>query len=673
MMKKIYLLFIFIFLFTITGCNDLLDILPDDKPELKDAFKDRYNAEKYLFTCYNNLPKYVDPANTLGLGAGGDIIYNERNTGGGLGSGPPATMMIFLKGNNAANPYMNFWDGSNGAPKNLWQGIRHCNVFLENIQIEDGGPLDLDEMLRDQWVAEAKAIKAYLHFYLFQLYGPIPIMDKSTPISAKGDEVNVYREPVDKVVDYIVNTLDEAIEHLPSLDQLDVVSEYGRMTKTIAKSIKAKTLVLAASPLFNNNNYYSGIKDNRGVELFPTGDSKARWERALEACDEACRAAEADGGVILITTDGGNNAIFGTNITNINDTTKAMVSIRQAVTEPWNHEVIWATNESDTKLQRWSTMLSNDEWFNLAGSGGSDLGQRHAPTLNVVEMFYSSNGIPIDEDEEWDSKGWYKNRYKTELPDEEHQKYFIKKGQETAILHFNRSLRFYASVGFDGGIWEGRGNSLAESSYPNMIRHFGSGMKHTETYGGYPFSGYLAKKLSHLKTTYTETRATLVAERYSFPIIRLADMYLLLAECLNEVGGPDQTDSTGHNAYYYLDLIRARSGMEGIVESWEKHAIVRYKNKPKEVNGLREIIQRERLNELAFEGHFYYDVRRWLIAEDMFNKPILGWNKDGENKQDFYNIRVLLQPRFSMKDYLMPIRVNTLLQNKNLVQNPGWN
>jgi hypothetical protein len=673
MMKKIHDFIILFFLLALAGCNDVLDILPDDKPELKDVFKDKFNTEKYLFTCYANLPTYADPVNTLGLTAGGDIIYNERNIGGGLSAGPPAPMMIFLKGNNAANPYMNFWDGSNGAPKNLWQGIRHCNVFLENIQIEDGGPRDLEEDLRDQWMAEAKALKAYFHFYLFQLYGPIPVIDESVPISAKGNEVKVYREPVDKVADYIVKTLDEAIEHLPSLSQLDIVSEYGRMTKTIALCIKAKTLILAASPIFNNNNYYAGFKDNRGVELFPFGDSDARWQRALQACDEACRSAEADGGKILITLDGGNNAIFGTNITNINDTTKVMVSIRQAVTESWNHEVIWASNESDTRLQRWTTMLSNDEWFNFGGTGGEDLGQRHAPTLNVVENFYSSKGIPITEDAEWDSKGWYKDRYKTQLPDAEHKKYFIKDGQETAILHFNRSLRFYASVGFDGGIWEGREKSLALASHPNMIRYFGSGMKHAESYGGYPFSGYLAKKLSHLKTTYTETRITLVRTRYSFPIIRLADMYLLLAECLNEVGGPDQADSQGHNAYYYLDLIRDRAGMEGVVDSWNKYALPKFQNKPKDKDGLREIIRQERLNELAFEGHYYYDVRRWLMAENLFNKPILGWDKDGENKADFYNIRVLVQPRFSMKDYLMPIRVNTLLQNKNLVQNPGWN
>src|SRR5690606_30298885 len=230
------------------------------------------------------------------------------------------------------------------------------------------------------------------------------------------------------------------------------------------------------------------------------------------------------------------------------------------------------------------TMLSNDEWFNLAGSGGADIGQRHAPTMNVVESFYSANGIPIEEDADWAKNGWYKNRYATQVPDDEHSKYFIKRGQETAILHFNRSIRFYASVGFDGGIWEGREKPLNQASFPNFMRYSGSGFKHGETYGGYSLSGYLAKKLSHLSTTYTESRVTLIHQAYSFPIIRLADLYLLLAESLNEVGGPGYTDSQGKNAIYYLDIIRGRSGMEGVVESWANYALPPYKNKPNDVN-----------------------------------------------------------------------------------------
>lgn len=671
-MKKIYYILTSVLLITFFGCNDFLDILPDDKPVLEDAFKDQYNAEKYLFTCYYFLPTFADPLNTLGLTGGGDVMYSDLDKSETMRQGPPAPMQSFFKGNIVSNPYMNFWDGQNGANRNLWQGIRHCNVFLENIRVEDGGPRDLDAVLRDQWIAEVKTIKAYLHFYLLQLYGPIPIIDRAIPISGKGDEVDVYREPVDKVVDFIVNTLDEAIETLPLLNGLDALTEYGRFTKTIALSIKAKTLVLAASPIFNNNNYYTGIKDSRGVDLFPTGDSNERWKRALKACDDACRSAESDGASIYISTNGGNNAIPDINSLNISDTTKAMISLRQAVTESWNPEIIWATNESTTRIQQYSTMLSNNEWINQSGASGGGLGQRHGPTLNVVENFYSSNGIPIEEDADWRANGWYKDRYKTGLPDDEHQKYFIKKGQETALLHFNRSIRFYASVGFDGGIWEGRDKRLAESSFPNFMNGLGSGMKSYGGFGNFSPSGYLAKKLSHLKTAYAETRITLREERYSFPIIRLTDMYLLLAESLNEVGGIQEADSKGQNSLYYLDIIRARSGMEGVVESWSKYAVNEYKSKPNTIDGLRNIIRQERLNELAFEGHFYYDVRRWLIAEKTLNKPTLGWNSYGGNKRDFYNLTVLAQPRFSMRDYLMPIKTSTLLQNKNLVQNPGW-
>lgn len=665
-MKKIYYFLIFITAIVFSGCNDFLDILPDDKPELKDAFKDKNNAEKYLFTCYNSLPSFANPSNTLGLSGGGDILYSFT----GNGASPSRPMMAVINGNNVTEPYVNFWEGRNGAPQNLWEGIRHCNTFLENIDVENGGPRDLEDWIREQWKAEVKTIKAFLHFYLFRLYGPIPIMDKSTPISASQEEVNVFRFPVDEVVDYIVETLDEAIESLPEKDELDVATEYGRFNKTIARTIKAETLIYAASPIFNNNNFYNGYKDVRGVELFPMGNSKEKWEKALVAIDEACRSAEADGSTIHVTTDGGNNVIANINISNINDTTKHMVNLRQAVTQSWNPEVIWATNESTITLQRWSTMLSDAIWWGTTSGKLSSLGQRHAPTINIVEKFYSANGIPIDEDEDWRSNGWYDNRYQTLLPDAEHSKYFIKQGQETALLHFNRSIRFYASVGFEGGIWEGRERSLAQASYPSFMKGYGSGLKQSET--NYSTTGYLAKKMSHLRTHYTGNNLTFAWGEYSFPIIRLADLYLLLAECLNEVGGPTQADSKGNNAYYYLDLIRERSGMEGVVDSWSKYAMDQYKSKPGNTNGLREIIQQERLNELAFEGKYYYDIRRWLIAGELLSQPIYGWNKDGATKQEFFNRRVILIPRFTMKDYLMPIRNNALRQNPNLIQNPGW-
>lgn len=668
-MNKLLYSLSFILLFSFWGCNNVLDILPDDKPSMEDAFKDAFHAEKYLFTCYSYIPQANDPINTLGLTGGGEIMYSEYDKGV-IADGLTSSMLAFVNGNNTANPLMNFWDGMNGG-QNLWQGIRHCNNFLNKISIENGGPKDLEETLRARWIAEVKTIKAYLHFYLFRLYGPIPIIDETINFSGSDDNVYVHRNPVDEVANYIATTLDEAIVDLPTVNEMDVVSEFGRFNKTIALSIKAKALVWAASPLFSNNNYYAGFADKRGIELFPSGDNQARWERALDACDIACRSAENDGATIFLTDDAGDGAIRDIQVYNIGDTLKAMVSLRQAVTKSWNSEVIWADNRY-SQIQQFASMLSTDEWINMGGTSGSTLGQRHGPTINFVERFYSSNGIPINEDREWLENNWYTNRYATKTPDSKHSKYFIKEGQETALLHHNRSMRFYASVGFDGGLWEGREKRLAETSFCGFLRGQGCGMKATG-YGRFSPTGYLAKKLSHLKTSYAETRLVFRRERYSFPIIRLADMYLLLAECLNEAGGPEKTDSQGLNAYFYLNQIRARSGMEGVVESWNKYAADTYKSKPSNKSGLRDIIRQERINELAFEGHYYYDIRRWLLAENHLSEPVLGWNvMDGFSKSEFYNLNVLAQPKFTMKDYLMPIRTNSLLQNQNLVQNPGW-
>lgn len=656
-------IFYFIILLFLSGCNNLLDILPDDKPELDDAFMNEYNTEKYLFTCYNYIPSYSDPLSTLGLTGGGEIIYHEDDKGKTMLNGRPDPMKAFFQGNRTDNPYMNMWDGGG-----LWKGIRHCNVFLEKVPLENGGPKDLTEKKRSQWMAEARTLRAFYHFYLFRLYGPIPIMDRVIPISAKGEDLQIYRNTVDEVVNFIVTELDKAIEFLPERSEMDPSTEFGRFNKTIARCIKAKALVLAASPQFNNNNYYKGYKDNRGIELFPEGDSKKRWQAALQACDEACRSAEADGNIILETQDAGGNAITGTHMGNINDTIKAMVSLRQAVTEPWNMEVIWALNQGMRRLQMFASMISNREYAQAFGADVDELGIRHAPTLNFTELFYSSNGLPIEEDDDWSKNGWYINRYKTQDVDKEHSKYFIQKNYRTAILHFNRSLRFYASVSFDGGLWEGRLKPLDKTDFAQYWAGKGCGKR------SYAFSttGYLTKKLVHLKSKYTDEKIDFIDEHTSFPVIRLADMYLLLAEALNEVGGPSQTDSQGSTCATYLDMIRARSGMKGVIESYQNHAKSEFKNKPASQEGMRDIIRRERINELAFEGSFYYDVRRWLMGENFLSQPTKGWNYNGTNEIEFYTPIILAQPKFTMRDYLMPIRTSTLLQNKNLVQNPGW-
>src|SRR5690606_3342168 len=127
---------------------------------------------------------------------------------------------------------------SGGLP--LFTGIRDCNIFLENIH----RPFDLEDFERNQWIAEVKFLKAFFHFWLLRMYGPIPVIRTNIPISANTSEVQVYREPIDSVVSYIVELLDEAVEGLPLVTNSKAL-EMGRPTKPMALAVKAQALTLA--------------------------------------------------------------------------------------------------------------------------------------------------------------------------------------------------------------------------------------------------------------------------------------------------------------------------------------------------------------------------------------------------------------------------------------------
>src|SRR5690606_20069951 len=105
---------------------------------------------------------------------------------------------------------------------------------------------------------------------------------------------------------------------------------------------------------------------------------------------------------------------------------------------------------------------------------------------------------------------------------------------------------------------------------------------------------------------------------YPWPEIRLADLYLMYAEALNETSGPVS------DVHKYLDLIRKRAGLESVTDSWQKYS----KNpaKPTTKDGMRAIIRRERLIELAFEGSRFWDLRRWKESARELNGPVRGWD-----------------------------------------------
>ena len=177
-------------------------------------------------------------------------------------------------------------------------------------------------------------------------------------------------------------------------------------------------------------------------------------------------------------------------------------------------------------------------------------------------------------------------------------------------------------------------------------------------------TGYFIKKLVSFRSGVTSASAT--PYTYKIPIIRLGDLYLLYAEALNEIKDVPDTE-----VYEWVDKIRERAGLEGVVESWAKYSNV--PGKPQTKEGMREIIKRERLIELAFEGQRPFDLRRWKDAMSYCNEPIRGWDYTGQKIDDYYTVVTYFEGRdYTAKDYLWPIRLNSIIKNVNLVQNPGW-
>src|SRR3546814_13249979 len=72
-------------------------------------------------------------------------------------------------------------------------------------------------------------------------------------------------------------------------------SERGRITRSIALSIKAYILVTAASPLFNGNTDYSELVSKDGVQLISQEYRPEKWQRAVNACREAIEHCHSQG------------------------------------------------------------------------------------------------------------------------------------------------------------------------------------------------------------------------------------------------------------------------------------------------------------------------------------------------------------------------------------------
>ncbi len=637
-MKKTILYIIIIIPLALLSSCDYLDVVPDNVATLDNAFADRYTSEKYLATCYWSMPKSGGWNENPAMFGAMEMIFNQESNDGG--------MLVARGYDNPTQVYFNYWDADGAPVRSLYAGINNCNVYLANI----GNVSDLETYERNRLIAEVKTIKAYLHFYLLSYYGPICPLKENWDINDAVNDVRVYREKVDDTFAYILELLDDAINSraLPVQIQ-NRTTEFGRFTQAAACFIRAKVLVYWASPLFNGNTDYNSFLDHNGEPFFNQNYNPERWKKAAEACDSAITVCNNSGIRLYQKSD------YVTSKT-LSEETYLVNTLRHVISEHWNCELVWGSTSwpIDEGVQQ-QCIPRFEEATQQTTTGNMSI------PLNVAEKFYSQNGVPIDEDPDYD----YAHRYNLRTGDADYR-YYIQEGEQTAVLNFDREPRFYSTLGFDRGKWYGNSyinepSNDADCLYPKArYGEFSSVFQP----GDYNATGYFCKKLVSVNTAYRD-RNTVTYESFPFPDMRFADLLLFYAEALNEM-----KDAPDAEVYQYIDMVRERAGLDGVVESWKKHSIA--PSKPSTKAGMREIIQRERAIELACEGAYFWDSRRWKTAIREQNGPVKGWDVTKADVNDYYTVTTVYNQTFSFKNYFAPIPESDIIKNPKLVQNPGW-
>ena len=174
-------------------------------------------------------------------------------------------------------------------------------------------------------------------------------------------------------------------------------------------------------------------------------------------------------------------------------------------------------------------------------------------------------------------------------------------------------------------------------------------------YGATP-TGYYLKKFVDGSCITTTNNAT--TTRHNWIVMRLAEVYLNYAEAMyNYYGNADAAGEFGMSANEAINVLRNRPDIQMPEFTGNANFEERY--------------MRERLVELAFEGHRFWDIRRWKKGAEFFNSIEVANIVPDQNGNLILN-RVTKSRQWNEKYNLYPIPQSELQKNGNLTQNPNW-
>ena len=655
--------------FSLTSCEDYFDDVPDNATSLEDVFTNRGQTLQWLTNVYSYIPDSRK------------MRWQRRTTV----CWRTGSMEGYLPWDNSDNPVplrpviLGTMDPSTGFVQNLWteyyRGIQNANIFLANV--DKCGPLE--EKDKNQTKAECRALRAYFYFNLVKEFGPVPIIgDRIYDVDAPIADMTLPRCTVDSCFNYIIGELKASLASGHLVSSFDGEGAFntqyrGNITTEAAEGILAETYLYRASYLYNGDPYYQKMKNQDGTLLFPQTKDMTKWEDARDAA----KAIIDSGKFKLVLRDKA-----GAMVSDVKESCPFNSCWYASLGSNDNEEMIFYHTNSD--MEDYCLVPRHDGIDNAERGAGA-----YSIPLQFIDLYFTDKGLRIDDDPDYynydtDNPTQYNARQlvkTTEYKDKFSGYSYFKPGSGKPVMKqfYNREPRFYLGVTFQNRNW---GYDTKKTYYTDMS--FGGNSGPNGSTHDFPQFGTIGRKPIN-KQAVTSVNSGI--------LLRLGEVYLNYAEACCELGDLA-------TAIHYVNLIRSRAGVA------EYKGLAAEDQTAKDARGeeridlgsltqdlVRKVIYRERIIELAFENKYYFDVRRWGVADmaqgDGWVYPtyhkggeggeILGFNVENagtdaekNNAFNFYK-RVVRQTRtFTKRMSFLPIPQEEVNRDKAMVQNEGW-
>ncbi len=282
-MKRIYsILFASFSLLSWTSCSSYLEENPKDRLDEETAYSTLSDVQKNgVLSLYNYVGGYVDSQGLQGTGRG---IY-DLNTFTTDEAIMPTRGGDWYDGGFWQGLYLHRWGVNNEAVYATWEYLYRtvilCNGSLERIQ--DFAEKHPEENVAD-CVAEVRALRAMFYYYIMDLFGSVPLIEKSDPAVE-----DIVQEKRSKVFNFIVKELTESSSFLSKERSNQPGVYYGRMTQPVVWFLLAK-LALNAE-VYTDDDWTDGSRpDGKSIFFEVEGQRLNAWQTVNYYCEKITAA-----------------------------------------------------------------------------------------------------------------------------------------------------------------------------------------------------------------------------------------------------------------------------------------------------------------------------------------------------------------------------------------------